>query len=177
MIERRLKAAQADYEARYGQASQKRELIRSLGFQLSEPQGLWQWPVKAVNAIGRVRASAPLLCNDCCTSRQGHNNRPKTANSNRLIRFGNSRLAARKPEKSYRHFWHQNQGNPSSRGALPCSAPHRAFRARWVMWRSRPLPWSGPSPTARSQRFVNRLSERSTWIQTVSRGVGRKPIS
>jgi hypothetical protein len=24
---------------------------------------------------------------------------------------------------------------------------------------------------------VNRLSERSTWIQTVSRGVGRKPIS
>jgi hypothetical protein len=44
--------------------------------------------------------------------RQGHNNGPKTANSNRLIWLENPRLPARIPERSYRHFWQQNQGNP-----------------------------------------------------------------
>ena len=70
---------------------------------------------KAVSSRGRRLSPRQVVCQlfMLLYPRQGHNNGPKTENSNRLIWLKNPRLPARKPERSYRHFWHQNQGNPN----------------------------------------------------------------
>lgn len=48
----------------------------------------------------------------CCTFREGHNNGQKTANSNRLIRSGNPRLAAGTPEILPALYRSKNKGTP-----------------------------------------------------------------